>query len=259
MSGMATTLKDAAAVPAPSGTPAERVVDIRGLRFAWPGSARQVVDIEALQVARGERVFLRGPSGSGKSTLLSLLAGVVTAGSGRLNVLGQDLATLSGAQRDRFRADHIGFIFQMFNLIPYLSVAENVALPCGFSARRRERAARAAGSVQAEALRLLKHLDMDADELLGRPVTDLSVGQQQRVAAARALIGAPELVIADEPTSALDADRRAAFIDLLFRECAREQAALVFVSHDAALAPLFDRTIEFRDVNRASVAVALAA
>jgi putative ABC transport system ATP-binding protein len=246
---------------APTGLPAaaspvsaDRVVDIGGLRFAWPGAAGPVVDIQALQVNRGERVFLRGPSGSGKSTFLSLLAGVVTAGAGRLNVLGQDLASLSGAQRDRFRADHIGFIFQMFNLIPYLSVVENVVLPCGFSERRRERAGRAGGSVQGEALRLLKHLDMDAADLLGRPVTDLSVGQQQRVAAARALIGAPELVIADEPTSALDADRRAAFIDLLFRECEREQAALVFVSHDAALAPLFDRTIEFRDVNRACAA-----
>jgi putative ABC transport system ATP-binding protein len=239
-----------------SAPPVDRVIDISGLRFAWPGSALVVVDIETLQVKRGERVFVRGPSGSGKSTLLSLLAGVVTANEGRLNVLGHDLGTLSGAQRDRFRADHIGFIFQMFNLIPYLSVVENVTLPCGFSALRRERAAKAGGSVQAEALRLLEHLDMSAGDLLGRAVTDLSVGQQQRVAAARALIGAPELVIADEPTSALDSDLRTAFIDLLFRECERDQAALVFVSHDASLAALFDRTIEFRDINRASIAQA---
>ena len=239
-----------------SAAPADRVIDIAALRFAWPGAARTVVDIESLHIARGERVFLRGPSGSGKSTLLSLLAGVVAANEGRLNVLGRDLGTLSGAQRDHFRADHIGFIFQMFNLIPYLSVVENVSLPCGFSSLRRERAVKASGSVQAEALRLLEHLDMSAGGLLDRKVTDLSVGQQQRVAAARALIGAPELVIADEPTSALDSDRRAAFIDLLFRECARSNAALVFVSHDAALADLFDRTIEFREINRAALAVA---
>jgi putative ABC transport system ATP-binding protein len=246
---------------APSGTRATapgRVVEISALRFAWPGAAREVVDIAELHVERGERVFVRGPSGSGKSTLLSLLAGVITAGSGRLRVLERDLGALGAAQRDHFRADHIGFIFQMFNLIPYLSVVENVSLPCGFSARRRERAIRASGSVRAEALRLLEHLDMGAGELLHRQVTDLSVGQQQRVAAARALIGAPELVIADEPTSALDSDRRTAFIDLLFRECEREQAALVFVSHDAALAKLFDRTIEFRDVNRAAAVAAAA-
>jgi putative ABC transport system ATP-binding protein len=230
------------------------VVELAGVRFAWSKTAPVVVDIEHLHVDRGERVFLRGPSGSGKSTLLSLLAGVAAPGAGRLTVLGHDLGTLDGAQRDRFRADHIGFIFQMFNLIPYLSVVENVTLPCRFSTRRRERAKAAGGGVQAEALRLLGHLDMGAAELLERPVTDLSVGQQQRVAAARALIGSPELIIADEPTSALDTDRRAAFLDLLFRECERERAALVFVSHDAALAERFDRTIEFRDVNRAAVA-----
>jgi putative ABC transport system ATP-binding protein len=243
--------------PAPAASAEEaRVVEISGLRFSWPGADRTVVDIEHLYVGRGERVFLRGPSGSGKSTLLSLLAGVITASAGRVGVLGRDLGTLGGAQRDRFRADHIGFIFQMFNLIPYLSVVENVTLPCGFSDRRRERAIKAGGGVASEALRLLEHLDMGASNLLDRRVTDLSVGQQQRVAAARALIGGPELVIADEPTSALDSDRRTAFIDLLFHECARENAALVFVSHDASLAPLFDRTIEFRDVNRASVALA---
>ena len=203
-----------------------------------------MVDIESLRLARGERVFLRGPSGSGKSTLLNLLAGVVTPQHGTVRILGRDLSALSGAARDRFRADHIGYIFQMFNLIPYLSVIENVCLPCGFSERRRARAVRAGVGVEAEALRLLKHLDMGDAEVLRRPVTELSVGQQQRVAAARALVGAPELVIADEPTSSLDSDRRAAFLELLFRQCERENTALIFASHDASLAPLFDRAIE---------------
>ena len=231
------------------------VVDLSSVRFSWHDAPPWVIDIEALHVLRGERVFLRGPSGSGKSTLLSLLAGVVTPREGTVQVLGHDLGALSGAQRDSFRADHIGFIFQMFNLISYLSVVENVALPCGFSQRRRRRAG---GDVDAEAVRLLEHLDMGGADLLHRRVTDLSVGQQQRVAAARALIGAPELVIADEPTSALDADRRKAFIDLLFRECERERSALIFVSHDASLAPLFDRTLELSQIN-ASGATALEA
>jgi putative ABC transport system ATP-binding protein len=238
-----------AGTPAPAGGAAESVVDLSGVRFSWTGASPPVIDIRTLRVARGERVFLRGPSGSGKSTLLSLVAGVVTPSEGSVRVLGREIGVLGSAQRDRFRADHIGFIFQMFNLIPYLSVVENVSLPCGFSERRRAHAVRAGGSVEGEAVRLLEHLDMAAADVLRRPVTELSVGQQQRVAAARALIGAPELVIADEPTSSLDADRRAAFIDLLFRECAREQAALIFVSHDAGLAPLFDRSVEFAQIN----------
>ena len=222
------------------------------MRFSWSGTAPFLIDIGNLRVARGERVFLRGPSGSGKSTLLSLIAGVITPMEGTVRVLGRDMGTLGGAARDRFRADHIGFIFQMFNLIPYLSVVENVCLPCGFSSRRKERARREGRTIEAEAVRLLQHLDMGTAAVRRRPVTELSVGQQQRVAAARALIGAPELVIADEPTSSLDADRRAAFLDLLFRECAQEQAALIFVSHDASLAPLFDRAIAFADANRAA-------
>jgi putative ABC transport system ATP-binding protein len=235
------------AAPADHG---DNVVDLSQMRFAWQHGAPPVIDIETLRIASGERVFLRGPSGSGKSTLLSLLAGVITPQHGSLKVLGHELTGLSGPARDRFRADHIGFIFQMFNLIPYLSVEENVQLPCGFSQRRKHNAQRAGGSVASEALRLLEHLDMTREGLLHRPVTELSVGQQQRVAAARALIGAPELVIADEPTSALDADRRLAFLELLFAECEREGAALIFVSHDAGLAERFDRAIELAAVNR---------
>ena len=233
---------------------ADSVVTLSGVRFSWQRGGQPVIDIDSLRIAPGERVFLRGPSGSGKSTLLNLLAGVVTPQQGEVQVLGRDVGKLSGAQRDRFRADHIGFIFQMFNLIPYLSVVENVGLPCGFSERRKLRAERAGGTVRQEAVRLLEHLDMAGANVLHRPVTELSVGQQQRVAAARALIGAPELVIADEPTSSLDADRRAAFIDLLFRECSRERAALIFVSHDAGLAALFDRAIQFTALNRAPAA-----
>lgn len=228
------------------------VVSLSDVRFAWNAGSAIVIDVHRLAISRGERVFLRGPSGSGKSTLLSLLGGMVTPQHGTVRVLGQDLAALGGVGRDRFRADHVGFIFQMFNLIPYLSVVENVVLPCGFSARREENAARASGSADGEALRLLEHLDMAAPDILDRRVTDLSVGQQQRVAAARALIGSPELVIADEPTSALDADRRMAFIKLLFQECEREEATLVFVSHDAELAPMFDRAIELTEMRRTS-------
>ncbi|HEX9451633.1 MAG TPA: ABC transporter ATP-binding protein [Burkholderiales bacterium] len=227
------------------------VIELSNVRFSWSAASPTIVDIGSLRIEEGERVFLRGPSGSGKSTLLSLLAGVAVPREGVIRVLGQDIGGLGSAARDRFRADHIGFIFQMFNLIPYLSVVENVCLPCGFSRRRRARAVLSSGSVEAEAVRLLSHLDMGEAGMLGRPVTDLSVGQQQRVAAARALIGAPELVIADEPTSSLDEDRRMAFLDLLFGECEQRHTTLVFVSHDASLAARFDRAVVFGDINRA--------
>ena len=226
------------------------VITINDLRFRWSQKTPIVLDIKALQIHQGERVFIAGPSGSGKSTLLSLLAGVVTPQQGQVAVLGQRIDQLNSVKRDHFRSDHIGFIFQMFNLIPYLSVVENVTLPCQFSTRRRTKVLNRASSLKEEALRLLAHLDMADPELLNRPVTDLSVGQQQRVAAARALIGAPEIVIADEPTSSLDADRREAFVTLLFQECQQEETTLVFVSHDVFLESFFDRTIRLAEINR---------
>jgi putative ABC transport system ATP-binding protein len=222
----------------------EPVVHIAGLRFAW--GATPCLDIARFDVAAGEQVFLHGPSGSGKSTLLNLLAGVLLPRAGELRVLGRSLPRLGGAERDRFRADHIGLIFQQFNLIPYLSALDNVLLPCRFSARRRERA----GDVRATAARLLRHLDLD-ETLWGRPAAALSVGQQQRVAAARAVIGTPELVIADEPTSALDAERQDAFLELLLADCAAVGAALLFVSHDRRLAGRFAREVALGDINRA--------
>ena len=220
---------------------------IEGLRFAWKGHA-PVLDVPSFRLDRGERLFLRGPSGSGKSTLLGVIAGVLEADAGKVSVLGQDLAALSSSARDRMRADHLGVIFQMFNLVPYLSVVGNVTLPLKFSAARRKAVG---GSADAEARRLLGRLGLTDDAMLDRRVSDLSVGQQQRVAAARALIGAPEIVIADEPTSALDADARDRFIALLSEEAARTGAALLFVSHDASLARLFDRAVDLIEINRA--------
>ncbi|MCP4874145.1 MAG: ATP-binding cassette domain-containing protein, partial [Gammaproteobacteria bacterium] len=141
-------------------------------------------------------------------------------------------------------------IFQQFNLIPYLSVIENVTLPCHFSEVRRRKAISRSGSIGDEALRLLEHLDMADIAVVHKPVTELSVGQQQRVAAARALIGSPEILVADEPTSSMDADRRAAFIELLFRECDEAGSTLLFVSHDQGLQESFERSIEFGQLNR---------
>lgn len=226
------------------------LLEISDLGFAWPGQA-ELLDIPAFHLRRGETLFLRGPSGSGKTTLLGLLGGVQKAGRGSIRLLGEELGAMSAGRRDRFRVDHTGYIFQQFNLLPFLSVGENVELPCHFSRLRAERARQRHGSVGQAAASLLEHLGL-APRLFGRRAGELSIGQQQRVAAARALIGQPELVIADEPTSALDSDSREAFLDLLFAECRAAGASLLFVSHDQSLAALFERNLSLAELNRAS-------
>jgi putative ABC transport system ATP-binding protein len=217
------------------------------LSYRWPGAERSTLEIGALSLAFGERLFLYGPSGCGKSTLLSAIAGVVDVPKEVISVAGQDLGGLLGGARDKFRVDHIGIIFQVFNLIPWLSALENVLLPCTFSQRRR---ARAGDDPAGTARRLLYELGLSDPSLASKPANELSVGQQQRVAAARALIGKPDLILADEPTSALDEAAKAAFVDLLARECAEAGTALLFVSHDRSLEHHFDRSIDFRDLNR---------
>ncbi|MFN0162489.1 MAG: ATP-binding cassette domain-containing protein [Burkholderiales bacterium] len=224
-------------------------IEVRDLRFRWPGAQTDCLDIAEFVVAPGEAVFLHGPSGSGKSTLLNLLGGVVLPQAGMVRLLGRDLTGLAGAARDRLRADHLGFIFQQFNLVPYLPVLDNVLLATRFSARRRDAATAAHGSPAAAARALLDGLEVGG-ALAGQRADTLSVGQQQRVAAARALIGAPDVVIADEPTSALDEDLRQAFLTLLTARCRAHGTALVFVSHDRRMAAAFDRTVALADINR---------
>jgi putative ABC transport system ATP-binding protein len=224
-------------------------ISLTGVKFRWRPDQPPTLDIDALEVERGERLFLHGPSGSGKSTLLNILAGVLVPERGTVQCLAREINKLGNRERDRFRADHVGMIFQQFNLVPYLSVLENVLLPCHFSPRRRDNAA-VNGSATKEAQELLEHLDLDGD-ISARTVTHLSVGQQQRVAVARALIGRPELIIADEPTSALDADRRARFLELLLGKCQALGATLFYVSHDLSLMNHFTRSISMSDLNRA--------
>ncbi|GLQ32639.1 methionine ABC transporter ATP-binding protein [Litoribrevibacter albus] len=218
----------------------ETVLEISGLEFQWSKQS-PVMHVDQLEVLAGERVFLKGASGSGKSTLLSLIGGVTTATTGRLAVLQKDLQSMSAKQRDRFRADHLGLIFQQFNLIPYLTALENVLLTGRFSKQRK--------ISQKDAFTLLDELGIDS-QLAEKQVFHLSIGQQQRVAAARVLAGKPQLIIADEPTSALDEETRDGYLDLLFHQCQSHGATLVFVSHDRTLASLFDREVNISDVVR---------
>ena len=223
------------------------------MRYAWPGAAGDCLAIDELHLARGERVFVHGPSGCGKSTLLGLLAGVLLPRTGCVRLRGTDGSALSGARRDAHRARHVGYIFQQFNLLPYLSAIGNVLVPCRFSRERRERAAAQAGSPHAAAQALLERVGLSSG-LWEQPAAALSVGQQQRVAAARALVGHPEVVIADEPTSALDAPLRQAFMEVLLQQCSAFGTTLVFVSHDERLAARFDRVVALSAINHAGSA-----
>ncbi len=226
------------------------MIEVRDLRFAWPGARADCLAIDLLRVAHGQTLFLYGPSGCGKSTLLSLLAGVMLPRSGTVSLSGRPWASMSAADRDAFRAEHVGYLFQQFNLLPWLSVTDNVLLGCRFSPERARRATERSGSPVAQARSLLERVGLDA-ALWSRDARELSVGQQQRVAAARALIGQPALVIADEPTSALDAALRDGFMDVLLGECRAAGSTLVFVSHDERLAARFDRVESLPTLNRA--------
>ena len=225
-------------------------IGLSNVKFRWGSQQHLTLDIEALEIRAGERLFLHGPSGCGKSTLLNVLAGVIVPETGAVRCLGRELNRLDNRERDRFRADHVGMIFQQFNLVPYLSVLENVLLPCHFSMRRRGNTS-AAGPGANEARKLLDHLGLNG-AIEARTVTQLSVGQQQRVAVARALIGSPELIIADEPTSALDSDRRGRFLDLLLGKCEALGSTLLYVSHDLSLMSRFTRRVSMSEINRAA-------
>lgn len=221
------------------------VISLEDVQFGY--GTRLVLDIPRLWVEQGSSVLLRGISGGGKSTLLGLLAGVLLPGKGRVEVAGQALQDMGGAARDRFRADQLGVIFQQFNLLPFLTVRDNIALGLRFS---RLRSARISGPLDAEIARLLSALQLDP-ALMQRRAGTLSVGQQQRVAAARALIGRPALLLADEPTSALDRDAATAFLQLMSAQCQAAGTTVLVVSHDDSLQPLFDRTIALSEINLA--------
>lgn len=224
------------------------ILEIENLKFSWPGQSEPTLDIKQFSINKGEQVFLKGASGSGKSTLLGLITGINQAQCGRIQLLGKPLNEFNSRQKDHFRADHLGYIFQQFNLLPYLNLIDNVTLPCQFSKKRKNTSQALSGTLNKDAKRLLSHLEIP-QKLFSKKVTELSIGQQQRVAAARALIGRPEFVIADEPTSSLDAEARTSFLELLFHECQEAKSSLLFVSHDQSLEALFSKKVNLAEIN----------
>ncbi|MEM8767018.1 MAG: ABC transporter ATP-binding protein [Pseudomonadota bacterium] len=210
-------------------------IDLRNVRFAYPEAPeRTILDIPRWSISAGEHVFVHGSSGSGKSTLLNLLSGMLRSPVGEVSVLGQRLDQLGDRQRDQFRANHVGYVFQQFNLIPYLHAVDNIQLASYFSKGK------SAGSVADEIAALLSRLNISEEEWL-KPTSTLSIGQQQRVAIARALINKPELLIADEPTSSLDQENRDNFMAVLMSLADADNTTLVCVSHDMSLSQHFNR------------------
>lgn len=216
------------------------------LRFAYKHAQLPVIHIDDWQVQRGERVFLYGPSGVGKSTLLNLLSGMHVPDTGAIDVLGERISAMKGAQRDRFRARHIGVIFQQFNLLPWLSVRDNIAAAYHFANQMKNK------SLMEKRIRVLLDSLRLPHTLLEQHTAELSVGQQQRVAIARALINEPELLIADEPTSSLDAEARDDFMQLLLDVVATQASTLIFVSHDRSLARYFTQSVNLQELNLAA-------
>lgn len=222
------------------------VLEIKDLAFAYPNQGKEsnsgpLIDIPNWKIAPQQKMFLYGPSGCGKSTLLNLMSGILQPSQGAIELLGQPFSSCKAYIRDNIRARHLGVVFQQFNLIPYLSVFENVRLA-------RYCAGQNSQNLETKANQMFDQLALPTSCLHQRADT-LSVGQQQRVAIARALINDPELLIADEPTSALDEETTERFMQLLLSACDEHKCALVFVSHDRRLAEHFEWKIAMSQLN----------
>lgn len=217
------------------------MIQLTDLQFSY--QRQPVLNITDWQVERGEQLLLCGDSGSGKSTLLHLLAGLNQPDSGQIRIAGEDVNRMSARHRDRFRAKHIGFISQRLNLIPYLSVVDNVLLAARLSGIKTPRS-----TLIRQAQEKLQQVNL-APELHQQKSENLSIGQQQRVAIVRAMIHQPELILADEPTSSLDHNNRDVFMELLNTLCREQQTTLVMVSHDMSLATKFSKTTALHSIN----------
>lgn len=221
----------------------ESIIKIESLNFYWSKKSKFKIFVPSLEIKKGEKVLLLGESGSGKTTLLSLICGFLNPLSGSISINGNTINELSSKTKDEYRADNIGIIFQQFNLLPYANVVDNVLLPLYFSQARSKNIV----NKRAAALELFKQLRLP-DDIAQYKASNLSVGQQQRVAVARALIGNPSLIIADEPTSSLDTNAQQLFLDLMFKQISENNSTLLMVSHDKSLSNRFDRQININEI-----------
>ena len=221
----------------------ESIIKIDSVRFYWSKKSNFKIFVPNLEIKKGEKVLLLGESGSGKTTHLSLMCGFLNPLSGNISINGNTINQLSSKTRDEYRADNIGIIFQQFNLLPYANVVDNVLLPLYFSKVRSNNVS----NKKEKVIELFKQLRLP-DDIAQFRASSLSMGQQQRVAVARALIGNPSLIIADEPTSSLDADAQKIFLNLMFEQISENNSTLLMVSHDKSLSNQFDRLIDINEI-----------
>jgi ABC-type lipoprotein export system ATPase subunit len=208
------------------------------------GEVLSILDIDRFSLEQGEQVVLRGRSGCGKTTLLNCIAGLTTVDQGRITIKGQNIVSLQEVSRDRFRAQHIGIVFQTFNLLPAFTALENVLLGMTFTGQKPD---------SDRAAKLLQ--DVGLDHRLTHKPAALSVGEQQRVAVARALSNKPALLLADEPTANVDSAHQQQVIDLMRQACDRENIAMLLVTHSPEVSEQFERVETLEDVNRAVAGV----
>ncbi|WP_299727907.1 ATP-binding cassette domain-containing protein [uncultured Endozoicomonas sp.] len=225
------------------------VIEIHKLR-QYIGDV-EVLNIPDLQIQQGESVCIQGSNGSGKTALLRLLTGLTQPTSGQVAVLGNDMKTIKSGALNRLRSDSIGFVFQHYRLIPYLSALDNMLLPCHFSAVRASGAETGSRSMTEDVFRLIRKLRLKDPSRLSKKATDYSAGQQQRFAIVRAVIGKPGLVLADEPASAMDQQGRQAVYQFLLEECRANGMTLLCTTHDDMDTEGFDRVIDMDALNQA--------
>lgn len=216
----------------------KNAIHIKNLNFGYKKN-QPLLCIDEWQVSEHAQVFLYGASGSGKSTLLNLLSGILVPQSGGIWLLNQNFSALSAKKRDAFRAKNIGVVFQEFNLIPFLTVAENIQLATYFAGHSADKK-----DTSQTMTTIFERLQL-SQKLLSQRADALSVGQRQRVSIARALINKPSILIADEPTSALDSDNRDEFMRLLLETTV--DCTVLFVSHDKGLQSHFSHTQDIRE------------
>ena len=221
----------------------DSIVKIESLRFQWSKNSNFKIFVPKLEVGRGKKVLFLGESGSGKTTLLSLICGFLEPLSGSISINDKIISDLTSTNKDAYRSDNIGIIFQQFNLLPYANVIDNIILPLYFS---KQRSKKVENKINA-AMNLCNQLRLP-ESILNQKASNLSVGQQQRVAVARALIGSPSIIVADEPTSSLDTEAQELFLDLMFDQISKNSSTLLMVSHDKSLTNYFDQVIDINEI-----------
>ena len=218
------------------------LISIKNLKYKIGQNINFSLNIKNFKLNKSDSILIYGESGLGKSTFLNLLSGTISPQKGTIDILGTNISNTSSSIKDKIRGDHFGIVFQTFNLLPYVSVKNNILLGKAYSSIKQSK------SNNDEIKELMDKLSLNYEDLINRKAYELSIGQQQRVAVARALIGKPEIILADEPTSALDKSNQKEFINLLFKSIDENEQGLIMVSHEHKLSNKFKKVKNITDI-----------